>query len=72
MGIGFCNITREMRSPSTLGLVQPPALLSVRVEDDEDVEWQWTHLVDGRSMVTGYRIVNRLQWLNALQRRFHD
>ena len=40
--------------------VQPPALVSVRVNDDEDIDWQWTHFVDGRSVVTGYRIVPRL------------
>jgi hypothetical protein len=41
--------------------VQPPALLGVRVDEDEDVEWQWTHFVDGRSVVTGYRVVPRLK-----------
>jgi hypothetical protein len=35
-------------------------LLSVNVYDDEDVEWIWTHYADGRSAVTGYRIVYNL------------
>jgi hypothetical protein len=28
------------------------ALLSVTLEDDEDVLWHWTHYQDGRSVVT--------------------
>lgn len=39
---------------------QPPALVSVQVDENEDVEWQWTHFADGRSVVTRYRIVS---WL---------
>jgi hypothetical protein len=48
-------------------------LLSVRMEADEEVEWQWTHFVDGRSVVTGYRIVDRSKRVNnRVKRRFHE
>jgi hypothetical protein len=62
-----------LRTPPASGWrLQPPALVSVQVDDDEDVEWQWTHFADGRSMVTGYRIVNRPQSLRKLfERRRH-
>jgi len=36
------------------------ALLSVTLEEDEDVVWHWTHHQDGRSAVTGYTIVPKL------------
>jgi hypothetical protein len=45
--------------PSNIAL-RPPALLSLELEEGEEVEWQWTHFVDGCSVVTGYRIVPRL------------
>jgi hypothetical protein len=34
-----------------------PALISVNIADDEDVEWHYTYLADGRKMVTGYTVV---------------
>jgi hypothetical protein len=66
--------TRTLSAPEGTSLhVRPPALLGVRVDEDEDVEWQWTHFVDGRSVVTGYRVVSRLQLLKEpINRRFHD
>jgi hypothetical protein len=32
-------------------------VLSVELNEDEDVVWHWTHFADGRSAVTGYSIV---------------
>ena len=61
--------TTRSTPPASDWRVQPPALLSVHVDDDEDVEWQWTHFADGRSMVTGYRIVPRLGQLHELFKR---
>jgi hypothetical protein len=37
----------------------PPAVISVELEEDEDVEWIWTHTADGKSVVTGYIITKR-------------
>jgi hypothetical protein len=36
-----------------------PAVISVEVAEDEEVEWQWTHDTDGHSVVTGYTIVKK-------------
>ena len=36
-----------------------PAVTHVVLEEDEDVEWQWTHFEDGRTIVTGYTIIKK-------------
>lgn len=55
----FANPLADRRvSPSSSeGNVRPPAVLSVTVANDEDVEWIWTHTANGRSVASGYRIV---------------
>jgi hypothetical protein len=50
----------RITAPSANNCLRPPALLTVTVEEGESVEWIWTHSVDGRSTVTGYRIVPKL------------
>ena len=35
------------------------ALLSVEICVDEEVEWVWTHLKNGKSAVTGYSIIKK-------------
>jgi hypothetical protein len=59
---------RSRSERTTLRIVNPPSacgpppagsLLNVFLSDDEDVEWIWTHYADGRSAVSGYRIVPR-------------
>jgi len=67
------HATARRTPPASDRCLQPPALVSVRVDDDEDVEWQWTHFSDGRSMVTGYRIVSRFgQFDELFKRRIHE
>ncbi len=34
-------------------------VMSVVLNDDEDVNWRWTHYPDGTSAVTGYEIVKQ-------------
>jgi hypothetical protein len=34
-----------------------PAVVSVDLAEAEEVEWQWTHLANGKSIVTGYTII---------------
>lgn len=51
---------RRVSPPGSEAYVRPPALLCVTVADDEDVEWIWAHTADGRSVVSGYRIVPKL------------
>jgi hypothetical protein len=29
------------------------------LDEDEDIEWTWTHTSDGKSVVTGYTIIKR-------------
>jgi hypothetical protein len=36
-----------------------PGVLSVELEEDEDVQWHWTHYPDGTSVVTGYTIIRK-------------
>ncbi|MBV9849525.1 MAG: hypothetical protein JO250_07540 [Armatimonadetes bacterium] len=43
-------------SPETAG--PETSVLSVFLDEDEEVIWHWTHR-EGRSVVTGYEIVKR-------------
>lgn len=37
-------------------VIPSPAVVSVLLDEGEDVEWVWTHAADGMSVVTGYKI----------------
>lgn len=50
---------RTVYAPQPNDAQQAPAVISVELAEDEDVQWQWTHYTDGRSAVTGYTIVKR-------------
>lgn len=50
---------RTVYAPQPNDAQQAPAVISVELTSDEDVQWQWTHFTDGRSAVTGYTIVTR-------------
>ncbi len=53
---------RVVTAPQSSGLVsqtQPNRQLSVRLEEDEDVQWIWTRSPDGQQYVSGYTIVKR-------------
>jgi hypothetical protein len=39
----------------------PNQVFSVCLNADEDVEWLWTHSMDGTSYVSGYRITRKRQ-----------
>lgn len=47
---------RTVYAPSDRPSVTPTAVISVELASDEEVEWIWTHLADGDSVVTGYSI----------------
>jgi hypothetical protein len=32
-------------------------VLSVLLEEDEEVRWQWTHYANGQSVVSGYEVI---------------
>jgi len=38
---------------------EPPAVISVELDEVEDLEWIWTHTLDGESVVTGYTIIKK-------------
>lgn len=49
---------RKIYAPAAGGMgMISGSLLSVTLEEDEDVLWHWTHHQDGRSTVTLYTIV---------------
>ena len=52
---------RTVYAPQPNDAQQAPAVISVELAEDEDVQWQWTHYTDGHSAVTGYTIVKREQ-----------
>jgi hypothetical protein len=50
----------HVAAPGNESGLRPPALVAVEVKEGEEVDWIWTHLADGRRVVTGYRIRPRL------------
>jgi hypothetical protein len=54
---------RTILAPETTFLpsVQPPAnrVVSVDLEEDEEVQWTWTYLPDGQKYVSGYTIIKK-------------
>ena len=48
-----------VNAPNDSDSTVPGALLSVEIGIDEDVEWVWTHLENGKSAVTGYTITQK-------------
>jgi hypothetical protein len=55
------NRNRIVRAPSPQGPVSPPAVLTIELDEDEEVQWHWTHFADGRSIVTGYPIIRSVR-----------
>ena len=50
---------RLVTAPAPTSLDEPGAILSVEIEADEEVRWQWTHYPNGQSVVTGYEIIKK-------------
>jgi hypothetical protein len=50
---------RTLYAPQAERNSSPPAVISVVLDEDEVVEWIWTHTADGKSVVTGYIITKR-------------
>lgn len=48
---------RIVYAPQPDTTLSAPAVISVELAEDEQVEWQWTHLANGKSIVTGYTII---------------
>ena len=48
---------KRYEQPPTIGPSDGTSpVFGVELAADEEVEWQWTHTRDGRSVVTGYSI----------------
>lgn len=50
---------RTVYAPPPEGSSTSPAVISVELDEDEDVECIWTHTSDGKSVITGYTITKR-------------
>ena len=50
-----------VQAPSSGRLDSPGQVLSVELGEDEEVIWQWTHRLDGASVVTGYEVVKKTE-----------
>ena len=50
---------RTVYAPQPKDRSEHPAVISVELDEDEGVEWIWTHTSDGESVVTGYTIVKK-------------
>jgi hypothetical protein len=50
---------RTVYAPQAERDTKAPAVISVELDEDEDVEWIWTHTADRKSVVTGYIITKR-------------
>ena len=51
------NSSRVVYAPAASGTDPSSGVISVVLNEGEDVQWQWTHFPDGSSAVTGYEIV---------------
>ena len=61
-------MAHQDQGSDTKRVVNPPhpiivlgylAVTHAVLEEDEDVEWQWTHFEDGRAIVTGYTLIKK-------------
>jgi hypothetical protein len=41
------------------GLAPKNSVISVNVDEDEEVEWTWTSLLNGQRYVSGYTIIKK-------------
>ena len=48
---------RVVVSPQSTQPIVSGTILYVELEDDESVEWLWSHFSDRPSMITGYIII---------------
>ena len=51
--------TYTISAPEKSDTSVPGALTNVVVNTNEKIEWVWTHLQNGKSAVTGYRIIKK-------------
>ncbi len=47
------------QAPASETSLNASQVVNVEVVEDEEVAWHWTHYPDGKSVVTGYSIVQK-------------
>ena len=47
----------RIAAPGNSSGLRPPALVTVDVDDGDEIRWVWTYLADGSRVVTGCRVV---------------
>ncbi len=55
------KIKRVVVAPQSGGADSSGQVISVELNDDEEVVWRWTHYPDGTSAVTGYEIIEKIE-----------
>jgi hypothetical protein len=50
---------RRVEAPVSGMSNEPSPILSVLLEEDEDVVWQWSHYANGQSVVSGYEVIKK-------------
>ena len=55
---------RIVQAPNQGAPDPPGAVISVKLNSDEDVIWHWMHKPDGSSVVTGYEIIKKSERSN--------
>jgi hypothetical protein len=58
----------RLSAPGNDAGLRPPALVSVDIDEGEELDWVWTYLADGRRTVTGYRLRPRLPEFARMRR----
>jgi hypothetical protein len=56
--------TRVVFAPQVGSLDKSAQVISVELNEDEDVRWKWTHYPDGKSAVTGYEMIKKSERSN--------
>lgn len=52
---------RIVQAPSSGSSDLPGQVLTVELNEDEEIIWEWTHRPDGTSVVTGYEVVKKTE-----------
>ncbi|MGH9832899.1 MAG: hypothetical protein ACREBD_15570 [Blastocatellia bacterium] len=52
---------RVVVAPQAGGADSSGQVISVELNDGEEVIWRWTHYPDGTSAVTGYEIIKKIE-----------
>lgn len=50
---------RRVHAPITCMPNGSSTVLSILLEEDEEVRWQWTHYANGQSVVSGYEVIKK-------------